>query len=136
MPFKPGYSGNPSGRPRVTLADGRTLAEVAREHTELAITVLAEIASCGGESGSARVSAATALLDRGWGRPKQNAADPEVCDPERGGLSQDRMLTTAETMRVIELHFGKDRNDQALAEPAGYIEHRGDTKKLLYPSFS
>jgi hypothetical protein len=123
MPFKPGISGNPSGRPRVTLADGRTLAEIARGHTELAIAALAEIASCGAESGSARVSAATALLDRGWGRPKQASGD-DVCEyPNQIGSEQGRFLSTEETMRVVEFFFGKDRVEQALAEPTGYIEH-------------
>jgi len=124
MPFKAGQSGNPSGRPKITLADGRTLAEVAREHTEAAIAALVEIAACGGESGSARVSAATALLDRGWGRPKQAAGDDVNSLFDHGGQFQGRMLTPQETMRVIEFVFGKDHIEQALAEPTGYIEHR------------
>ncbi len=71
MPFQPGTSGNPSGRPKVTLADGRSLSEVAREHTVAAINVLLEVAQSKEQPAAARVSAATALLDRGWGRPTQ-----------------------------------------------------------------
>ena len=64
--FKPGQSGNPGGRPKI-IAEVRDLA---REQTEAAIKALVEIVK-GGESAAARVSAAQALLDRGWGKPMQ-----------------------------------------------------------------
>lgn len=82
MPFVKGQSGNPNGRPKKLLADGRSLSDVAKEHTELAIQVLVEVAQTG-ESDSARVTAATAILDRGWGRPSQLlGSDPEHPLPE------------------------------------------------------
>jgi hypothetical protein len=62
--FAPGVSGNPSGGPK---AD-RTIQELARAHTMEALNALVEIATKG-RSESARVSAAVAILDRGWGRP-------------------------------------------------------------------
>jgi hypothetical protein len=68
MTFVKGQSGNPGGRAKVTLPDGRTLTELAREHTAEAVMTLVHVAERG-ESEAARVSAATALLDRGWGRP-------------------------------------------------------------------
>lgn len=71
MPFQKGQSGNPGGKAKLTLADGRTLTDLAREHTVDALATLAKVATKG-ESESARVSAATALLDRGWGRPRQD----------------------------------------------------------------
>lgn len=48
----------------------RELAEMAKEHAAAALRTLAEIAKSG-ESESARVSAATAILDRTYGKPTQ-----------------------------------------------------------------
>lgn len=49
----------------------RALSEMAQEHGEMALQVLVDVAR-NGDSASARVSAATALLDRGWGKPHQS----------------------------------------------------------------
>src|SRR4051794_18505332 len=46
------------------------LRSLARGHTALSIKVLAGIAQ-NGQTDAARVAAACALLDRGWGRPPQ-----------------------------------------------------------------
>jgi hypothetical protein len=62
----PGTSGNPGGRTAV-LEEVRSLA---RQHTKMAITQLAEIAK-DGKKEQARVMACIALLDRGWGKPAQ-----------------------------------------------------------------
>ncbi len=47
------------------------IASLARSHTESAINVLAGIMTKSDSADTARVSAATALLDRGWGKPTQ-----------------------------------------------------------------
>lgn len=65
MPFKKGQSGNPGGRPKEN-ADVRRLA---REHTAEAVNRL--VAWMRSDSAKASVSAAQALLDRGWGKPAQ-----------------------------------------------------------------
>jgi hypothetical protein len=44
---------------------------LARQHTERALQVLAGIMDQEAAPHSARVAAATALLDRGWGKPTQ-----------------------------------------------------------------
>jgi len=46
------------------------IRSLARSHTKMAIKILAGIAK-DGTNDAARVSAAVALLDRGWGRPPQ-----------------------------------------------------------------
>lgn len=70
MAFVKGQSGNPNGRPKLLTKDGRSLSEIAKEHTEKAIETLVSVMD-EGESDAARVSAANSLLDRAWGRPKQ-----------------------------------------------------------------
>jgi hypothetical protein len=69
---RPG-AGRPKGRknkkPRRILAiESASVVELARQHSVDAIEALAHIA-LNGRSENARVSAANALLDRGYGRP-------------------------------------------------------------------
>lgn len=80
MPFVKGQSGNPGGRAKIKLEDGRTLADLAREHTPAAVKALAKIMK-NGESEAAIVAASTAILDRAWGRPRQDIG-VEVTDNE------------------------------------------------------
>lgn len=47
------------------------IRSLARAHTDSAIKVLAGIMNQGEAPHAARVSAAQALLDRGWGKPAQ-----------------------------------------------------------------
>jgi len=68
--FMPGQSGNPGGRPRMT-DEQRAAAITAREFTADAIKTLIQIMKDPKASASARVSAACAILDRGWGRAPQ-----------------------------------------------------------------
>ena len=65
--FKPGQSGNPSGRAKKTEQMLR-IEDLARSHSEGAIEALISIAKHG-DSETARVSAANSILDRGWGKP-------------------------------------------------------------------
>jgi len=67
-PFVKGQSGNPRGRPRRDY----DLAELARAHTPAALATLAEIMSDKSAQPSARVAAASAILDRGWGKAPQS----------------------------------------------------------------
>jgi hypothetical protein len=73
MPFEKGKSGNPGGRPK---GDAQ-VRDLARKHTAAAIAAL--VGALKAESESARVAAANALLDRGWGKPAQTI-DATVTD--------------------------------------------------------
>lgn len=60
----------------------RTLREAAREYTDSALDVLATIMTTTTEPSSARVAAANAILDRGYGKPSQ----PVDGDGEGGAI--------------------------------------------------
>jgi Family of unknown function (DUF5681) len=70
MVFVKGQSGNPSGKPKTTF-NGKSLTEMAREHTDKALNALVGILDDTEAPHSAKVSAAGTLLDRGWGKPPQ-----------------------------------------------------------------
>lgn len=67
MAFVKGQSGNPGGRPKAVMPDGRTLAEAAREHSPEALRVLVEALS----DPNTALAAAKEILDRGFGRAAQ-----------------------------------------------------------------
>lgn len=71
MTFKKGQSGNPKGRPKHLMPDGRTVAEAARDFGPKALESLVRICEDAQAPASAVVSAATALLDRGFGKATQ-----------------------------------------------------------------
>jgi len=64
-------AGRPSGTVnRATAEQKRRLSEFAREHTNIAFAALIDIAE-NGQSETARISAACAILDRGFGKPRE-----------------------------------------------------------------
>ena|SRR5690349_7816167 len=68
-PFQPGQSGNPGGRRK------DEVSALARTHTKDAITRL--VFWMASDNAKASVSACTAILDRGWGRPVQAVSGPD-----------------------------------------------------------
>jgi hypothetical protein len=66
--FQRGESGNPGGRPKVT-AD---VIALARRHTKKAVRTIAAVMNDPKCDPRARVAAAMALLDRGYGKPAQS----------------------------------------------------------------
>ena len=67
-PFPPGNNANPGGRPKLP-EDVKHVRELARQYTSTAIATLASVMEDG--SGPAKVAAANAMLDRGWGKAEQ-----------------------------------------------------------------
>jgi hypothetical protein len=59
-------------RDRATIEQKGTLEEIARSYTEEALNVLLQVARSS-SSDAARVSAASAILDRGYGKPHQGS---------------------------------------------------------------
>ena len=95
-PFQKGQSGNPGGRPK-EIAE---VKELARQHTPAAIEVLASIMHNTKASDAARVSAANALLDRGYGKPQQQI-------PGEGALYVARLPEPARSVEEWEQQYVK-----------------------------
>ena len=74
--FAPGQSGNPGGRPR----DEARVADLARGYTTEAIDTLVDLMRCAKDE-RVRGTAAQALLDRGWGKARQEIVQ-EVSGPQ------------------------------------------------------
>ena len=117
MAFKKGQSGNPGGRPKVVAE----VKELARAHTGEAIKTLVSIMTNPKGAPAARVSAASALLDRGYGKPPQHITGeggpsfvvrlPDVAPNAQAWLETVKPMLTAtpvqhdvqhETDKVIE----------------------------------
>jgi hypothetical protein len=94
--FQPGQSGNPGGRPKV-IAE---LRDLARLHTLEAIETLVRVMRDRRASAAARVAAACAILDRGYGRPSQELA-----------ISRDDMVVLLDV--CLERHCGSLIKDDA-----------------------
>lgn len=103
--FRKGASGNPSGRPKVALE----LAETARTYTAQALTTLGTICADTEAPAAARVSAACALLDRGYGKPVQPT---ELSGPDGAALEVQHDLAA---LSLAEL----DLLDALLARAGG-----------------
>lgn len=75
-------AGRPKGsNNKSTVSQKATISELAREYAPDALRTLASVMKDDGQTGSARVAAANALLDRAYGRPKEIPADPEDAAP-------------------------------------------------------
>ena len=59
-------------KPGVVSQLTRDIQAMAREHAEAALQTLVDVAEDEGASEAARVSAANAILDRAYGKPKQS----------------------------------------------------------------
>jgi hypothetical protein len=86
--WKPGQSGNPGGRPKILIE----VTQAARERTMAALETLDTIMHSAQASAAARVSAAVAILERGWGKA------PQTMTVRRDGELRD--LSDAELIAI------------------------------------
>ncbi len=93
--------GRPKGLPKtggrqkgVTNHATRDIKARAQEFTDVALKALSEIA-LRGESESARVSAATALLDRAYGKPRQEIEHSGSIGRGVNEMSEDELIAIA-----------------------------------------
>lgn len=108
--FRKGESGNPGGRPKHLLPDGRGLREVARAHTEEAVIVLAQIMRDGTAPKAARVAAANAILDRGWGKPTQEfAVESATLSASNRGVSPEEAQRRIDSLIQLAMDRAKLR---------------------------
>lgn len=102
--FQPGVSGNPSGRPKIN----KRIRELAREHTEEAMAAIIAALQATKTVGwgenmteavdhAVRLSAANAILDRGWGKPVSEADMPrdEETGSDLAGLDEEQLRKLA-----------------------------------------
>ena len=73
------------------------IKSLARAHTQTAINVLAGIMEQPDAPPNARVSAAEALLSRGWGKPTQPIAGDDDSDAIRLALIERRIIDPRNT---------------------------------------
>jgi Family of unknown function (DUF5681) len=100
--FKKGQSGNPGGR-------SRALAHVmqeARRHTAEALRTLLKLMRTA-ESESVRLSAAEAILSRGWGKPIQAfQVDGRFLTKKLSELNESELLELEQRMALLEPEQG------------------------------
>jgi hypothetical protein len=109
--WQPGESGNPGGRPKAV----HDVVELSRTFTKEAVYTLAGIMQNVNEPASSRVSAASILLDRGWGKPLQTLATPDGNSP----ISLHLLAT-----QFVGKQLLAERAEQPLPPT---IQHEGET---------
>jgi hypothetical protein len=105
--FRPGVSGNPNERPKLpeTIEARRVVADVkfaARELTPVAMDTLEKAMTDQKTPWAAKITAAIAVLDRGWGKPTQQVAANVSFFDQMSVEEQRIMLAALEALRAAE----------------------------------
>ncbi len=108
-----GAGRKPGTKARATVVQKATLSELARKHTAAALRTLVEVAASG-TSEAARIAAASAILDRGYGKPP---ASVEHSGPDGGpieytdpfDLSEEQLAVIA-AQGIVTKGNGRRRN--------------------------
>lgn len=108
-PFKEGQSGNPGGKPKAPTEIMRSVRTLAGLHSTQAIQVLIDIMNDRKCTVNSRVTAATAILDRAIGKPKEfleitktNPFDEMTIQQIMGMVDNIKMARAEEAQPVIE----------------------------------
>ena len=96
-------------RVHIARDERRTATELAKQYTEEATFALVALMRAG-DTGEIRLRAAGALLDRGWGRPKQVFVDESA--PSGGPATRDEAV-----IALVEII--KDARDRELEKALG-----------------
>jgi uncharacterized protein DUF5681 len=111
--FRPGVSGNPAGRPKrpETIEARSVVADVksaARELTPVAMDTLEKAMMDPKAPWAAKITAAIAVLDRGWGKPQQTvSANVSVFDQ----MTDDEQKTMLAALTALK---AEENDDQVL----------------------
>jgi hypothetical protein len=110
-PFGKGESGNPGGRPKGV----GEIRDLARQYTAAAVATLVEICE-NWRNESARVAAASALLDRGWGKASVSADDPSLAEAPQQLIAI--RFVGAEPVGTLEAPMIEGKATKVLPAPA------------------
>lgn len=99
---------------RVTMADGRTLTEIARELTGDAVQTLVNIMRSLEAPPHARVTAANSLLDRGWGKP---VSTHEITGKDGGPIEHANVSARDELVSRIDSILARQGANGSAAKP-------------------
>ena len=115
-PFQPGQTGNPGGRPR--LPDD--VKQLARGYTREALETLAGVMRNDEAPAAARVTAASHILDRAWGKPAQHLTVDPVGDLTDAELGSELAAAVEQLRRLGRAGASEAPDDGGEAPPTAH----------------